>query len=70
MTNSIVLICCTIFNEALINIDNGNFIAAVATICGLIMLTWAYDIIMVAIKKFKIPVSIDLDSEIITEVKQ
>ena len=64
LTNSIVLVLCTIFNAAIVQLQEGMFIAAVATVCGLIMFVWVYDIFAVILKKFKVPVAIDLESGI------
>lgn len=71
LTNTIVLLLCVIFNSFLVNIDDGNLIAAIATFGGLLMFIWVYDIVMVIIKKFKVPVAIDLESAgVIDEVKE
>ncbi len=67
LTNSIILICCSVFNEFLFKIDDGRFIAMIATICGLIMMVWAYDLVIVMMKKFKVPVAIDLETGVISE---
>lgn len=64
LTNSIVLVLCTIFNASIVQLQEGMFIAAVATVCGLIMFVWVYDIFAVILKKFKVPVAIDLESGI------
>ena len=61
--NFIVIVLSVIFNSALIKIDNGLFIAALASICGLILLIWPYDLFMIIWKKFKVPVAIDLNSK-------
>ncbi len=70
LLNSVVLVCCAVFNEFLFKIDDGRFIAMIATICGLIMLVWAYDLVTVAMKKFKVPVAIDLESGVKNEVEE
>lgn len=63
LLNSLVVLLCVILNDQLIGIDNGQFIAAIATICGFIMFVWVYDLIMVIIKKFKVPIAIDLEGK-------
>lgn len=63
LLNTIALILYVIFNESLVAIDGGNLIAALSTIGGIIMMLWLYDIVMVAMKKFKVPIAIDLESE-------
>lgn len=40
-----------------------TLVGAFATISGFIMLVWFWDIFMVAFKKFKVPVAIDLQSD-------
>ena len=67
LANTVMLLLCVIFNSVLINVDDGNFIAAIATLGGLLMLIWVYDIVIVTIKKFKVPVAIDLESSGVTE---
>ncbi len=63
LVNGLVLLCCTIFNDYLIKIDGGKLIATLATIGGLILCVWAYDIVMIVLKKFKVPVTINLEGE-------
>ena len=61
--NFVALIMYVVFNADLIVIDGGKLLAALTTISGLIMLVWLFDIIWVVLKKFKVPVAIDLESE-------
>jgi len=62
LTNFLALLMFVIFNEKLITIDGGRLIAALSTIGGLIMLVWVVDVVWVFIKKFKVPIAIDLDA--------
>lgn len=62
LLNSIALICYSIFNAPLVAIDEGRLIAALATISGLIMFVWIWDLVLVCMKKFKVPVAIDIDN--------
>lgn len=64
LVNFLLLVSYVIFNSKLIAIDGGGLLATLATIGGLIMMLWVYDIIMVAMKKFKVPVAIDLEGEV------
>lgn len=65
LTNFLSIVMYTIFNDKLVAINGGSLIAALMTIAGLIMMIWVYDIVMVAMKKFKVPIAIDLESEVI-----
>lgn len=62
--NFVLIVMYTIFNAQLVAVDGGGLIASLMTISGLVMMIWAYDIIMVVTKKFKVPIAIDLDGEI------
>lgn len=64
LVNGISLILYVVFNAQLVAVDGGRLIAALTTIGGIIMLFWIFDVIWVIIKKFKVPVAIDLESEI------
>lgn len=65
LINALLLMCYVIFNKYLVEIDEGRLIAALSTIGGIILLFWAYDLIAVIFKKFKIPVAIDVDEKVI-----
>ena len=62
LTDFIALIMLVIFNSQLASINNGALLGVLSTITGIIMLMWIWDIIMIIIKKFKIPVAIDIDN--------
>ncbi len=68
--NTLILIMYVIFNAQLVGIDGGRLIAALTTIGGIIMLLWPFDIVWVLIKRFKVPVAIDLESESGQEAKE
>ena len=65
LINAILLMSYVIFNKYLVDLDGGRLIAALSTIGGLFLLVWAYDLIAVIFKKFKIPVAIDVDENVI-----
>lgn len=64
LVNFILLLMYTFFNSQLVAVDGGALIAALMTISGLVMMLWVYDIVMVAMKKFKVPIAIDLECEV------
>ena len=62
--NFVCLTLTVIFSEKLSTIHDGKFIALLSTIFGFVLLAWFYDIIMIVLKKFKVPVAIDVEGEI------
>ena len=64
LINFLLIVLYVIFNPELIAIDGGSLIAALTTISGLVMMIWVYDIITVFMKKFKVPVAIDLEGDL------
>ena len=62
LANFLVVLCVAIFNAQLIAYSE-VLVSTVCTICGFVMLLWFWDIFMVALKKFKIPVAIDLQND-------
>lgn len=62
-TTFFALIMFVIFNAPLMAINDGALLGILATICGLIELMWVWDFVTILIKKFKVPVAIDLESE-------
>lgn len=64
LVNFLLIIVYFALNSKIIQAGGTGLIASLCTISGLIMLVWIYDIIMIAIKKFKVPVAIDLDSDL------
>ena len=67
LLNGLALILYVIFNDSLVSIDGGKLLAALTTIGGIIMLVWAFDLVCVIIKRFKVPIAIDLHSDSIIE---
>jgi len=64
LLNFIAIVMYVVFNAPLIALDGGGTIAALTTISGLILILWAYDLIMIILKKFKVPVAIDLQGDL------
>ena len=62
LVNFLMVVLVAIFNAELFAL-NENLVGALCTIAGFIMLLWLWDIFMVAFKKFKVPVAIDLKNE-------
>ena len=62
LANFLVVLCVAIFNAQLIAYSE-VLVSTICTICGFVMLLWFWDIFMVALKKFKIPVAIDLQND-------
>ena len=70
LVDTLILIMFTIFNNQLIAIDGGTLLGALATVCGLFMIMWPIDIVLIIMKKFKVPIAIDIDTEIKQEEKE
>lgn len=62
LTTFIAMLLMVVFNSSLAAIGNGALLGVLSTILGLIMLMWPWDIFMVVLKKFKVPIAIDLES--------
>ena len=62
LTTFIAMFLMVVFNSSLAAIGNGALLGVLSTILGLIMLMWPWDIFMVVLKKFKVPIAIDLES--------
>lgn len=58
--NFVLLMAFAIFNNFFLTVWNGLFLEIVMPICGGILFVWFYDIVKIALKKFKVPVAIDL----------
>ena len=65
LVNFIALLLYVVFNNQLSAINGGGLLASLVTISGFVLFIWMYDIFMVALKKFKVPVGIDLDGDIL-----
>ena len=62
LTTFIAMFLMVVFNSSLAAIGNGALLGVLSTILGFIMLMWPWDIFMVVLKKFKVPIAIDLES--------
>ncbi len=62
LVNFLIICCMTIFNSQLIAYSE-TLVATLSTICGFVAILWFWDIFMVALKKFKIPIAIDLQND-------
>ena len=67
LTDMIAIIMFVVFNPQLVAIEDGKLITALATISGAIMLIWFLDIFLIITKKFKVPVAIDIEGQILKE---
>ena len=63
MLNMVFAAICVIFNQQILAVDEGRLIELFGIIIGAILLCWIYDFIMVAIKRFKVPIAIDLKDD-------
>lgn len=61
--NMILTLVCVIFNQQVLAVDNGRLIQLFSVIIGIFMIIWICDIWRIAIKKFKVPVAIDLKDD-------
>ncbi len=61
--NMLLVLVCVIFNGYMINIWNGLLIEFLGIIIGVILIVWMYDIWMVLMRRFKVPVAIDLKDD-------
>lgn len=59
--NFLALVFFVIFNNFFLTLWGGVFFDIVMPICGFILIFWIMDIVAVGLKKFKIPVAIDLE---------
>lgn len=64
------LVMFVIFNAPLVEVDGGALIGALSTICGLVECMWIWDLIMIIMKKYKVPVAIDLEGNLIDSEKE
>lgn len=58
--NFLFAILCVVLNNYFLTVWNGNFLPIAGAIIGFVEIFWIWDIISVALKKFKVPVAIDL----------
>ncbi len=62
LLNFIMIVCLTIFNAPLM-VFSEALVGVLCTVAGFILFIWFWDIFMIAVKKFKVPVGIDLASD-------
>ena len=62
-TNFVVMLILLIFNNFFLTVWNGTFYDIIMPFCGIILLCWIWDIFAILMKRFKVPVAIDLDEE-------
>lgn len=70
LTDFVLIIMCVVFNDSLAAVSEGKLLAAIATVLGIVMLLWFVDLFMIITKKFKVPVAIDIEGEIIQQKKE
>lgn len=58
-----LLFLLVLFNSQLLAVDNGALLGSLTTIAGIIMLIWPWDLIMIIMKKFKVPIAIDISAQ-------
>ncbi len=61
--NMALMLVCVIFNSSIVGVWNGVLIEILGIIVGVFLLVWMYDIWMVMMKRFKVPVAIDLKED-------
>lgn len=59
----LVLTMFVIFNNSLVAIDGGGLLGFFSTVCGIVMLMWFWDLLMIITKRYKVPVAIDLEGK-------
>ena len=70
LLNAILMVLATVFNKYLMSIDNGAFLATISTIFGIIELLWFWDIFAIITKRFKVPVAIDIEGEMLKQKQE
>lgn len=59
-----ILVGFVIFNEQMVAIDGtGETLGMISTVLGFVMFLWPLDIVLILMKKFKVPVAIDIDKK-------
>ena len=61
LLNFIMIVCLTVFNSQLIALSEA-LVGVLCTVAGFILFIWFWDVFMIVVKKFKVPVGIDLAS--------
>ncbi|MBQ8792861.1 MAG: TM2 domain-containing protein [Clostridia bacterium] len=59
-----ILIGFTVFNQQMVAIDGtGDILGMISTVLGFVLFMWPLDIVLILMKKFKVPVAIDIDKK-------
>ncbi|MBQ8908850.1 MAG: TM2 domain-containing protein [Clostridia bacterium] len=65
LISTTILIFFVVFNNEMIAIDGtGQTLGMISTLLGFTMMLWPIDIVLILMKKFKVPVAIDLDKNV------
>ncbi len=67
--NMLFALICVIFNQQILQLANGAWMEIFGIIIGFVLLVWIYDIWAVGLKRFKVPVAIDLKDEGVEKIK-
>ncbi len=64
LVDFIILFLMVAFNSQLIAAGGEELVGTISTILGMIMLMWFWDLFMIVVKKYKIPVAIDIEYDL------
>lgn len=64
LVDMIAIFLLVVFNTPLMAIDDGALLGTFSTICGIVMLMWPWDVVMIILKKFKVPIAIDITGSV------
>lgn len=70
LTDMVAVILCVVFNEYLVNVDGGALIATISTVLGMIEIMWFWDIFAIITKRFKVPVAIDIEGDMLKKKEE
>lgn len=70
LSDMVAVILCVVFNEYLAGVDGGALIASISTVLGLIEFLWFWDIFAIITKRFKVPVAIDIEGDILKQKQE
>ena len=62
LTVTSILILFAVLNAHFINLIGIEALGAISSLCGLFLLMWPVDMVLILMKKFKVPIAIDIDS--------
>lgn len=69
-TNMLAVIMIVIFSDQIALVGDGGLLATLSTIIGIIELLWFWDIFAIITKRFKVPVAIDLEGEMLKKKQE